>query len=152
MHGWIGNVLRVNLTAGTVSREPLDPALARDYIGARGLGTKVLSDEVDPRVDPLAPENKLLFVSGPLTGTYAPSGGRYEVVTKGALTGAVAAANSGMHASKSRANRPRAKTLSSSAIVSPAICSGPAMARSRSASSFKMRKISAASSSANCTS
>jgi aldehyde:ferredoxin oxidoreductase len=95
MHGWIGTILRVNLTTGSVSREPLDPALAKDYIGARGLGTKVLCDEVDPRVDPLAPENKLIFVPGPLTGTYAPSGGRYEVVTKGALTGAVAAASSG---------------------------------------------------------
>jgi len=95
MHGWIGTILRVNLTTGSVSREPLDPGYARDYIGARGLGTKVLFDEVDPRVDPLAPENKLIFVPGPLTGTYAPSGGRYEVVTKGALTGAVAAASSG---------------------------------------------------------
>ena len=95
MHGWIGTILRVNLTTGSVSREPLDPAMAKAYIGARGLGTKVLFDEVDARVDPLAPENKLIFVSGPLTGTYAPSGGRYEVVTKGALTGAIAAANSG---------------------------------------------------------
>ena len=63
MHGWIGTILRVNLTTGSVSREPLDPALARDYIGARGLGTKVLFDEVDPRVDPLAPENKLIFAA-----------------------------------------------------------------------------------------
>jgi len=50
---------------------------------------------VDPKVDPLSPQNKLIFVPGPLTGTYAPSGGRYNVVTKGALTGAIAAASSG---------------------------------------------------------
>jgi len=95
MHGWVGNILRVNLTNGTIAHEPLDPALAREYVGARGLGTKILSDEVDPRVDPLSPDNKLIFAPGPFTGTYAPSGGRYVVVTKGALTGAVASANSG---------------------------------------------------------
>ncbi len=95
MHGWIGKLLRVNLSTGKVSTEALDPGLAKDYLGARGLGTKIMTDEVDPKVDPLSPQNKLIFMPGPLTGTYAPSGGRYEVVTKGALTGAIAAANSG---------------------------------------------------------
>ena len=57
--------------------------------------TKYLLDEVDPKVDPLAPENKLIFMAGPLTGSYAPSAGRYTVVTKGALTNAIASANSG---------------------------------------------------------
>ena len=95
MHGWIGNVLRVNLSTGRVSTEPLDPERAKDYIGARGLGSKYLYDEIDPSIDPLSPENKLIFAAGPLTGTYAPSGGRYNVVTKGPLTGTIAASNSG---------------------------------------------------------
>ena len=95
MHGWIGNVLRVNLTTGKMSTEPLDPERAKDYIGARGLGSKYLYDEIDPSIDPLSPENKLIFAAGPLTGTYAPSGGRYNVVTKGPLTGTIAASNSG---------------------------------------------------------
>ena len=95
MDGWIGKVLRVNLSTDKVSTEALDPGLAKDYIGARGLGTKIMTDEVDPKVDPLSPENKLIFVPGPLTGTFAPSAGRYTVVTKGALTGAIASANSG---------------------------------------------------------
>jgi aldehyde:ferredoxin oxidoreductase len=95
MHGWIGKVLRVNLSTGKVSTEALDPGVARDYVGARGLGTKIMTDEVDPKVDPLSPENKLVFVAGPMTGTFAPSAGRYTVVTKGALTGAIACANSG---------------------------------------------------------
>ncbi|MGO8918044.1 MAG: aldehyde ferredoxin oxidoreductase family protein, partial [Stellaceae bacterium] len=95
MHGWTGKVLRVNLSTGKVSTEGLDPGVARDYIGARGLGTKVMTDEVDPKVDPLSPENKLVFAPGPMTGSFAPSAGRYNVVTKGALTGAIAAANSG---------------------------------------------------------
>jgi aldehyde:ferredoxin oxidoreductase len=95
MNGWMGRVLRIDLTNGNITTEALDPALARDYIGARGLGTKVLSDEIDPTVDALSPANKLIFAPGPFTGTYAPSGGRYNVVTKGPLTGAIAAANSG---------------------------------------------------------
>lgn len=95
MYGWIGKVLRVNLSSGKISTEALDPGLAKDYLGARGLGTKIMTDEVDPKVDPLSPENKLIFAPGPLTGSYAPSAGRYTVVTKGALTGAIASANSG---------------------------------------------------------
>ena len=95
MNGWIGRILRIDLTNGNTTTEPLDRALARDFIGARGLGTKLLSDEVDPTVDALSPANKLIFAPGPFTGTYAPSGGRYNVVTKGPLTGAIAAANSG---------------------------------------------------------
>jgi aldehyde:ferredoxin oxidoreductase len=95
MHGWIGKLLRVDLTSGKIAVEALDPALARQYIGARGLGTKLMYDEVDPRVDPLSPENKIMFVSGPLTGTFAPAAGRYNVVTKGPLTGTIAASNSG---------------------------------------------------------
>jgi aldehyde:ferredoxin oxidoreductase len=95
MYGWIGTILRVNLTSRTITKEALDPKLAKEYIGARGLGTKIMSDEVDPRVDPLSPENKLIFAPGPLTGTFAPSGGRYNVITKGPLTGTIAASNSG---------------------------------------------------------
>ncbi|MDK2883250.1 MAG: aldehyde:ferredoxin oxidoreductase [Bacillota bacterium] len=95
MYGWVGKVLRVNLTSGSITTESLCPELARKFIGARGLGSKILSDEIDPKVDPLSPANKLLFVTGPLTGTLAPSGGRYNVVTKGPLTGTIAASNSG---------------------------------------------------------
>ena len=95
MNGWIGTVLRVNLTTRTVKKEPLDPKLAKEYIGARGLGTKFMYDEVVPRVDALGPENKLIFAPGPFSGTFAPSAGRYEVVAKSPLTGTIAASNSG---------------------------------------------------------
>lgn len=95
MYGWIGQLLRVDLSSGECKVEKLDPALARDYVGARGLATKIFSDEVDPEVDPLAPENKLIFMTGPLTGTAAISGSRYNVVTKSPLTGGIAASNSG---------------------------------------------------------
>ena len=95
MYGWTGTTLRVNLTNGDISKEPTNMENARNFFGARGLGTKILYDEVDPKVDALSPENKLIFAPGPLTGTFGPSVGRYNVVTKGPLTGAIAASNSG---------------------------------------------------------
>ena len=92
---WAGKILRVNLTAGTVKSEPLNMEWAQAYIGSRGLGTKYLVDEVDATVDPLSPENKIIWATGPLTGTMASTGGRYTVITKGPLTGAIACSNSG---------------------------------------------------------
>ena len=92
---WAGKILRVNLTAGTVKSEPLNMDWARAYIGSRGLGTKYLVEEVDAKVDPLSPDNKIIWATGPLTGTMASTGGRYTVITKGPLTGAIACSNSG---------------------------------------------------------
>jgi aldehyde:ferredoxin oxidoreductase len=68
---------------------------AHDYLGQRGLATKYLASEIDPKVDPLSPDNKIIWATGPLTGTMASTGGRYSVVTKGPLTGAIACSNSG---------------------------------------------------------
>jgi aldehyde:ferredoxin oxidoreductase len=68
---------------------------AQEYLGQRGLATKYFVEEVDPKVDPLSPDNKLIMATGPLTGTPASTGGRYSVITKGALTGAIACSNSG---------------------------------------------------------
>ncbi len=95
MNAWTGTILRINLTTGKITKEPLNVQEARKYIGARGLAAKMLFDEVDPTVDALSPENKLFFAPGPLTGTFAPSVGRYNVVCKSPLTGAIAGSNSG---------------------------------------------------------
>jgi aldehyde:ferredoxin oxidoreductase len=95
--GWTGTVLRVNLTRGTIKKEALREEWARDYVGGRGLGTRYAWEEIDPSVDPFSPKNKMLFVTGPLTGTNASCGARYMVVTKGALTGAITTSNSGGH-------------------------------------------------------
>ncbi len=92
---WAKKVLRVNLTAGTCKDEPLRMDWAQQYLGQRGLATKYLVEETDPKVDPLSPDNKLIMTTGPLTGTCASTAGRYSVVTKGALTGAIACSNSG---------------------------------------------------------
>jgi aldehyde:ferredoxin oxidoreductase len=95
MYGWHGRLLRINLTTQITSIEDIDPQVCRDFIGGRGVAMYYLSKEVDPTVDPLAPENKMIFAAGPLTATPAPTGNRYMVVTKSPLTGAVAHSNSG---------------------------------------------------------
>lgn len=92
---WTKKVMRVNLTRGEVTEEPLNMEWAQQYLGQRGLATKYFVEEVDPKCDPLSPENKFIMVTGPLTGTSASTGGRYSVVTKGPLTGAIACSNSG---------------------------------------------------------
>ncbi|HKA56948.1 MAG TPA: aldehyde ferredoxin oxidoreductase family protein [Candidatus Binatia bacterium] len=97
MYGWTGTVLRVNLTTKQVTKEPLREDWARDFVGGRGLGARYLSEEVNPQVDPFSPENKLIFATGPLTGTNASCGSRYMVVTKGPLTNAITTSNSGGH-------------------------------------------------------
>lgn len=97
MYGWMGKLLRVNLTNGTIKAEALNMKDAGNYLGGRGLGTKIFMDEVDPKVDPFSPDNKVIFMTGPLTGTLASCGGRYEVVTKAPLTGTIGASNSGGH-------------------------------------------------------
>ena len=94
---WQGRVLRVNLTAGTCAGEDLNMDWAKSFLGQRGLATKYMMEESDPAADPLSPGNNLIFATGPLTGTPASTGGRYSVITKGALTGAIACSNSGGH-------------------------------------------------------
>ena len=92
---WQRKILRVNLTKGTCEPEPLNMEWARLFLGQRGLATKYLAEEIDPKGDALSPENKLIMATGPLTGTMASTGGRYSVITKSPLTGAIACSNSG---------------------------------------------------------
>jgi len=95
MGAYCGKVLRVNLTSGAISSEPLNMAAAGKFIGGRGLASWYLSQEVDPKVDALSADNKVIIAAGPLTGTPAPTSGRYMVVTKSPLTGLIASSNSG---------------------------------------------------------
>ncbi len=88
-------LLRVNLSTKTVKKEAVPERILQDYVGGRGVATKLLMDNTDPGADALAPANPLIFATGPVTGTYAPTAGRYMVVTKSPLTGAVASSNSG---------------------------------------------------------
>ncbi|NNE64381.1 MAG: aldehyde ferredoxin oxidoreductase, partial [Gammaproteobacteria bacterium] len=92
---WQRKILRVNLTEGTCKIEALNMDWAHDFLGQRGLGTKYLYEEMDPSADALSAENKVIFATGPVTGTLASTSGRYSVITKGALTDAIACSNSG---------------------------------------------------------
>lgn len=95
MYGYQGKILRIDLSKNTYGVEDLDENLAKKFIGGRGLGTKIYSDEVDASIEPLSEENKFIVATGPLTGTPTPTGGRYMVVTKSPLTGTIASSNSG---------------------------------------------------------
>lgn len=95
MNGWHGKILKINLTDQIVKREEVNPGIAKDYLGGRGWAIKYLYEGMDPSADPLSPENILIFATGPLTGTPAPTGNRYMVVAKSPLTGALSNSNSG---------------------------------------------------------
>ncbi|UCE52447.1 MAG: aldehyde ferredoxin oxidoreductase family protein [Desulfobacterales bacterium] len=95
MYGCHGKILSVDLSRGRISVDSLDPQVVRDYVGGRGLGIYFLNQLVDPRCDPLSPDNILVMTTGPLTGTLTPTGARYMVTTKSPLTGAITCSNSG---------------------------------------------------------
>jgi len=90
MFAWKRKILRVDLSTGNSSVEDMRSDLINDFIGGRGIGLRILCDEIDPRGDPLGPDNKLIFATGPLTGTGAPAGGRFIVISKSPLSGAIA--------------------------------------------------------------
>ena len=89
MDGWVGKALRVNLAEKKCTTYELNPAWMESFIGGRGLGVKVYMDEVDPSIDPLSPENPLIFSTGPLTGTGAVCGSLCTVISKSPLTSAI---------------------------------------------------------------
>jgi aldehyde:ferredoxin oxidoreductase len=80
-YGWTGKLLRVDLTRREWSIEKTDD-LAKRFIGGIGFGYKILWDEITPKVNAFDPENKLIFATGPLTGTLAPTSGRLEIISK----------------------------------------------------------------------
>ena len=86
-HGYTGKILEVDLTSANLSEAELDPSLANEYMGGKGFGAKILYDQLPPGCKPLSADNILVFATGPLTGTLAPSSGRFEVCTKSPATG-----------------------------------------------------------------
>ena len=86
--GFANQMLHVDMSAGSVDVKEIPEEWARLYIGARGLGVRYVFEN-GPQVDPLAPENMLCFMNGPLTGTAANMSGRMAVVTKSPLTNTI---------------------------------------------------------------
>jgi aldehyde:ferredoxin oxidoreductase len=89
------NILRVNLDTGDFYTVTMDNSLLRKYLGGTGLATKILWDETTPDTGSLAPENPLIFMTGPLSGTAIPSSSRYMVAGISPLTGIIGQAFSG---------------------------------------------------------
>jgi len=90
MFAYAGKILRVNLTTGKVSTEPLKEEMAKNYVGGIGLGIRLLMDNSKAGTDPFDPDNPLIYVAGPLSGTMGPTAGNgYAVVSKSPATGGV---------------------------------------------------------------
>lgn len=95
MYGWMGRILRVSLSEEEIKYEVTPEKLAKDYIGGNGFGARILWDELKKGIDPLSPENKLVFATGPLNGTLWPSSGRLHAAAKGPLSNAWGEGNCG---------------------------------------------------------
>ncbi len=96
MNGYIGKILEVDLNTGRLADRSIDEKTARKFLGGKGLGLALIYDELKPDVDPLGPDNIIVFATGPATGTSFPTGGRYHVMAmKSPLTGSVGSSNSG---------------------------------------------------------
>jgi len=94
-YGFFGKILEIDLTAGAVRVLPLDASVVADYIGGRGLATRLFCDTADPAADPLGPENVIAIAVSPLVGTNAPTSARGHMVFKSPLTGVIGTSNSG---------------------------------------------------------
>ncbi|MCP5044856.1 MAG: aldehyde ferredoxin oxidoreductase family protein [bacterium] len=93
--GYAGRVLEIDLASKQYAFKPLDEDIARAYIGGKGYGTRLLYDRTDAGIDPLGPENPLIFATGPLNGSVAPQSNRFAVVCKSPLTGGIGNATCG---------------------------------------------------------
>lgn len=89
MDSYKGSILRVNLSSGRADREDLRRDWAERYFGGKGLGIKYLFEEVSPGTPSLSPENKLILMTGPFTGTCVPNSGKLAIITKSPATGAI---------------------------------------------------------------
>lgn len=85
--GYIGQLLRVNLTNKGITKETLREDWARDFVGGVGLSARIIYEEVKQKIDPLGPENKLIMMTGPVNGTMIPAASRSSFCAKSPYTG-----------------------------------------------------------------
>lgn len=95
MNELTGIILRVDLSSGKIEKQQISQKMRKQYAGGRGINSRILFDEVGPDIDPLSPDNRLIFASGPLSGTAAPSAARFTVTAKSPQTGILGDANAG---------------------------------------------------------
>jgi aldehyde:ferredoxin oxidoreductase len=97
MKGYQNRILRINLSTKETSVEPLNMDWAKKYIGGKGLGIKYLYEEMEANTDPFSPGNKLIFMTGPLTGTTVPCSGKLAVISRSPATGTILDCSIGGH-------------------------------------------------------
>ncbi|TFH02185.1 MAG: hypothetical protein E4H14_17845 [Candidatus Thorarchaeota archaeon] len=97
MFGYYGKILVADLSTKETSILPIDERVASKFIGGSGYASRLLYDLIDPNADPFGPDNMLLFMTGPLTGTLAPSTGRHVVCGKSPITGLWGESHAGGH-------------------------------------------------------
>jgi aldehyde:ferredoxin oxidoreductase len=95
MYGYMGKILRIDLTEGKITVESLDPTIARSYIGGRGLGSYLAYREIAPSIDPFSPESSIYFITGPLQGTLTPFTPKFVIINKSPLSGSLSRSVSG---------------------------------------------------------
>ena len=98
MAGYVGKILRVNLSKRKITNEDISDQMKEKFLGGRGFAVKILWDEVKG-VDPLSEDNKIVFATGPLSGLPVPSSGKMVIATKSPLTGGYGDSNIGSRAS-----------------------------------------------------
>lgn len=95
LNGFFGKLLRVDLRSQTYQAETIPPEILKRYLGGKGLGSYLLLNNVPALIDPLSPENKLIFVVGPAAGTRVPGSSRYGIYSKSPQTGGYAESYAG---------------------------------------------------------
>ena len=95
MFGWTGRTVIIDLGNNSVTESKTKKAYAEQFIGGRGLGCRLMEDFADPALDPLSPDNPLIFTTGPLTGTSAPMSGHFTITCKSPLTSTIFSSNAG---------------------------------------------------------
>lgn len=95
MNLYAGKVLMIDLSSGKISVEPLRTEWVREYWGCWGLGLRYYCDMVQPDIEPLAPENPIVFMTGPFCGTMVPLTSRFSMISKSPYTGTIYEANTG---------------------------------------------------------
>jgi aldehyde:ferredoxin oxidoreductase len=97
VHGYRNKILKVDLSSGDISDAPLDPKVAREFIGGAGYACRTLYDMVDSETDPLGPENPLMLMTGPFSGTWVPTGSKMSFCAKSPQTNLWAHSTVGGH-------------------------------------------------------
>jgi len=95
MKGMHNKILSVDLSTQSTEESSIDPEILAAYLGGRGLGVRLFTSLVNPKTDPLSPDNRLVFSTGPLTGSIVPTSGRFSLVTKSPLTGLILYSSTG---------------------------------------------------------